>query len=275
MVDTVVVQSASTESSEDPKHVEAMLAKVDAAGAAAADTSELSDLPTQGADQGRPQWLPEKFKSPEDLVKAYAELESKLGGKKEDAQVEPPKVAEGDPSKATQDDAAQELASKGLNLDDFSSEFQKTGSLSAESYEKLEKAGYPRAYVDTYIAGQQALAAQFQSEVKTAAGGDEGFAAMVEWAAANADPKDIAAYNKAIDSGDIDQAKLAVAGMYQKFQQANPEEPRLIAGSGGRVTGDSYESIAQMQEDMKNPLYKTDPAFRKKVVDKLGRSNIL
>jgi hypothetical protein len=275
MVDTVVVQSAATESSEDPKHVEAMLAKVDAANAAAADTSELSDLPTQDSAQERPQWLPEKFKSPEDLVKAYSELERKLGGKKEDTPAEPPKAAEGDPSKATQDDAAQELASKGLNLDDFSSEFQKTGSLSAESYEKLEKAGYPRAYVDTYIAGQQALAAQFQSEVKTAAGGDEGFAAMVEWAAANADPKDIAAYNKAIDSGDIDQAKLAVAGMYQKFQQAHPEEPRLIAGSGGRVTGDSYESIAQMQEDMKNPLYKTDPAFRKKVVDKLGRSNIL
>lgn len=32
----------------------------------------------------RPEWLPEKYKSPEDLAKAYKELESKLGKKDED-----------------------------------------------------------------------------------------------------------------------------------------------------------------------------------------------
>ena len=29
--------------------------------------------------QDRPEWLPEKFSSPEDMAKAYGELESKLG----------------------------------------------------------------------------------------------------------------------------------------------------------------------------------------------------
>jgi hypothetical protein len=32
----------------------------------------------------RPEWLPEKYKSPEELAKAYKELESKLGTKEED-----------------------------------------------------------------------------------------------------------------------------------------------------------------------------------------------
>lgn len=32
----------------------------------------------------RPEWLPEKYKTPEDLAKAYKELESKLGTKEED-----------------------------------------------------------------------------------------------------------------------------------------------------------------------------------------------
>lgn len=32
----------------------------------------------------RPEWLPEKYKSPEDLAKAYKELESKIGSKEED-----------------------------------------------------------------------------------------------------------------------------------------------------------------------------------------------
>jgi len=39
----------------------------------------------QGADSSqRPEWLPEKYKSPEELAKAYKELESKLGTKEED-----------------------------------------------------------------------------------------------------------------------------------------------------------------------------------------------
>jgi hypothetical protein len=32
----------------------------------------------------RPEWLPEKYKTPEDLAKAYKELESKIGSKEED-----------------------------------------------------------------------------------------------------------------------------------------------------------------------------------------------
>ena len=32
----------------------------------------------------RPEWLPEKFKSPEDLAKSYTELSQKLGGKEEE-----------------------------------------------------------------------------------------------------------------------------------------------------------------------------------------------
>ena len=32
----------------------------------------------------RPEWLPEKYKTPEDLAKGYKELESKIGTKEED-----------------------------------------------------------------------------------------------------------------------------------------------------------------------------------------------
>ncbi len=40
------------------------------------------DLETK--TENRPEWLPEKYKSGEDLAKAYKELESKLGTKDED-----------------------------------------------------------------------------------------------------------------------------------------------------------------------------------------------
>ena len=46
-----------------------------------------SEVATQGGPEvlpDRPEWLPEKFKGPEDLAAAYKSLESKLGTKEED-----------------------------------------------------------------------------------------------------------------------------------------------------------------------------------------------
>lgn len=268
MVDTVVVKSAESVPQEDPAHVEAMVAKVDAAEAAATETSES---PQQSSEESRPEWLPEKFKTPEDLAKAYKELESKLGSPEKKTEVETEKA----PEEPTQSAAEEELANRGLSFDEFSQEFYENGSLSDASYEKLQEAGIPREVVDQYIAGQQAIAARMESEVKALVGGDEGFQELATWATENISDEELAAYNRAVNSGDIGQAKLAVAGLYQKFQEARPNEPKLLQSSGGRPSADTYESIAQLQEDMSNPKYKTDPAFRKKVQEKLGRSDIL
>ena len=39
----------------------------------------------QEVQSDRPEWLPEKFKSAEDMAQAYSELEKKLGQPKEEA----------------------------------------------------------------------------------------------------------------------------------------------------------------------------------------------
>lgn len=263
MVDTVIVPSNAPE--EDPKHVEEMVAKAEAASQPPSANAEDNNTNTED----RPEWLPEKFKSPEDLAKAYAELE-----KKQSKPADAPK-ADAPPADAEDQQVAKELQSKGLDLDEFAAEFSKSGELSQDSYEQLEKAGYPRNIVDQYVEGQKARAALYESEVKSVAGGDKSFAEMVDWAKANLSPQEIAAYNAAIDSGDPNQAKLAVSGVYQRFSTARPQEPSLFKGSTAAASSDVYESVAQMQKDMANPDYKTDPAFRAKVQAKLGRSNIL
>lgn len=56
---------------------------------AAPQNSQITDSVTQAAPQQtdssqRPEWLPEKYKSPEDLAKAYKELEGKLGTRDEE-----------------------------------------------------------------------------------------------------------------------------------------------------------------------------------------------
>jgi hypothetical protein len=267
MVDTVTIQS--TTPPEDPNHAQAMIDAVDKANVVPSTDGETP--PTDTPTEDRPQWLPEKFKSPEDMAKAYAELESKLGKPAE------PKAPEATPpADQTTDQVDQELQSKGLNLADFNAEFADKGELSPESYDALEKAGYPRNYVDQFIEGQKARAALYESEVKAAAGGSETFNEMVEWAKANLSPAEINAYNAAIDSGDQAKAKLAVSGIYQRFSSARPSEPSLFKGNTASAqTSDVYESIAQMQKDMAHPDYAKDPAFRARVERKLARSNIM
>ena len=53
---------------------------------AAADGRDfVTEADVQQAEApARPEWLPEKFKTPEDLAKSYTELQSKLGAKDED-----------------------------------------------------------------------------------------------------------------------------------------------------------------------------------------------
>jgi hypothetical protein len=265
MVDTVVING--TTPTEDPAHAQAMIDKIDQANGVT-PPQDGETPPTDNKIEDRPQWLPEKFKSPEDLAKAYAELESKLG-KPADAKDAPTDTPPSD--QQVQD----ELASKGLNLADFSTEFREKGELSQESYDALEKAGYPRNYVDQFIEGQKAQNALYESEIKAAAGGDQQFAEMVDWARANLSPEEINAYNAAIDSGDRAKAKLAVAGVAQRFQAARPSEPNLFKGAtSANTTVEAYESIAQMQKDMAHPDYAKDPAFRAKVERKLANSNI-
>jgi len=270
MVDTVVIKSETPP--EDQAHIDAMVAKAEG-------TTQVKEDNVISGETDRPQWLPEKFKSPEDLAKAYSELESKLGGKKEQPQAEPEAKPEAKPQESLEitpdTQVAEELSSKGLNLQDFSSEFAQKGELSTESYEKLAKAGYPRDVVDNYIAGQNARAQLFEADVKNSIGGDKAFTEMVEWAKANVSPNELSTYNEAVSSGNPDKAKLAVLGMYQKFSSARPAEPNLVSGNSKGGTTDAYESMAQMKEDMKNPLYKSDPAFRSKVQAKLARSNIM
>jgi Phage T7 capsid assembly protein len=263
MVDRVIIPA--TQPAEDPQHTQAMIDKVDQANQVPSEPAAGEAPPAED----KPGWLPEKFKSPEELAKAYAELEAKLGKPTQ-------QNTEEKPADTQEQQVQEELQNKGLDLYEFSDEFASQGQLSDDSYSKLEKAGYPRDIVDQFIEGQKARASLFESEVKAVAGGDQGFTDMVQWAAANLSPAEIAAYNAAIDSGSPEQAKLAVAGVYQKYSASRPTEPKLRTGSTSQATsGDAYESVAQLTKDMASPEYKSDPAFRAKVQAKLARSSIL
>lgn len=259
MTDTI---NTHVEQSEPQEQVDAMVAK-----------GEQIEANNQGDE--RPEWLPEKFKTPEDMANAYQNLEKKLGGGQKE---EEPK------SESTQEETTEEIPSgsevqqaveaAGVDFNSLQQEYNEQGELSEDAYAKLADAGFPQDLVNSWIKGQEALNNDYQSSVHNIVGGAEAYGEMIEWASENLSESEIAAYDKAVDSGDLDMVKLAVSGLQSKYQAVEGTDPALIAGQSASSTGGNYSSWAEVTTAMRDPRYARDPAYRQSVADKLGRSNI-
>ena len=264
MVDSVTITTPETTGDAPADHNQKMIDKANGVTPPADD----------GIQADRPSWLPEKFKSAEDMAQAYAALETKLGAGT--APADSAAVTPTPPVTPTPDDASvdAELSKGGLSLQEFSTEFDAKGSLSDESYAKLLAAGYDKSLVDNYISGQQARAALHTTEMKATVGGSEAYEKITTWAKSAMTPSEIEAYNLSVSSTNTDAAKLAMVGLKARYEAANGREPNLVKGqTGGNSAADVFASNREITEAMKNPRYKTDSAYRAQVVAKLGRSN--
>lgn len=215
----------------------------------------------QDSSEERPEWLPEKFSSPEDMAKAYSELETRMGqGESEDYENE----------------TREELENVGVDYDALSQEFWENGDLSQDSYDLLEQAGIPRHIVDSYIDSQLNTVEQQRGSIMDEVGGQEQYSALTEWAANNLDDTEIDYFNNVMDSNDFQAIQMAVRAIAARRDASEGMEPtRNLSGSLQGGGGAAYESVTQLMADMQNPAYENDPAFRAQVESKLARSNIL
>ena len=236
---------------ESQEHVQAMLDK------------------ERGETEERPDWLPEKFKSPEDMAKAYSELETKLG--------KPQKQEETEEAEAVPTESASEVSEllddKGLDFDVFQQEYAENGELSDDAYAALEEAGFSRSIVDSWIEGQNALASQITSEMTDIVGGTEQYTNMVQWASDNLPEAEIDAFNATMETQDPNMIRLAIQGLNARYR--SEAEPTLLQGGTGAVSsGGRFESNAELTAAMSDPRYAKDPAYRQQVADKLARSSL-
>lgn len=224
-------------------------------------TEELpSDEEAPKAD--RPEWLPEKFESAEDMAKAYSELEGKM--------------SKGEEAPEAGEDAAREVTeAAGLDFDAFSTEYAENGELSQGTYEALAQAGIPEHLVDEFIKGQEAQGAANRAEILADAGGEEAFGSMTDWASDNFSDAEIDTFNDAVNSGNANMARMAVAGLKARFEAAVGTEPTRSVSGEAPTGGSAYRSVAEMMSDMQDARYHSDPAFRADVEAKLQRSDIM
>ena len=153
---------------------------------------------TEEVQSDRPEWLPEKFKSAEDMARAYSELEKKMGaGAKEDeAEVEQSETEAENKQEQTEENVSEAYQTIAEASKEF---FENDGQLSEETYNALEKAGLPRDLVDSYAAGQQALLQSEEAQIQSVANGQ--YDAMAEWANENLPQEEIDAFDEAVTGG--------------------------------------------------------------------------
>jgi len=213
-------------------------------------------------EEERPEWLDEKFESPEEMAKAYKALQQKMSkpkAEKKDAKAEEPSAPE---------------ATTGA-IEDARNEFAESGELSDKAFDALEQAGLPRSFVEQYIAGQEAMSIQQAATIQESIGGAGNYEAMAEWASENLADGDLDAFNAIVEGQSVEQARVAVKGLYAQFQAAGGKGPSLVQGS---TSGDAgvkpFGSTAQVTEAMRDPRYASDPAYREQVEKRMSVSSI-
>jgi hypothetical protein len=211
----------------------------------------------QAAAQSEQSLILGKFKSQDELIESYKQLEQKLGQQK--------------PAEQQQPAVKEPTQQQALELSKFAGEFSQTGNLSDDSRKALNTHGITNEVIDSYIKGQQALAQSQVHPILEQVGGQAEYAKMVNWAAANWSEEDRSAYNEDVNSGDPTRMSFAVKSLKSLFTEANGRPPQLLGGKSTSST-DQFRSWAEVNAAMANPKYHADPAYRNDVDRKVERS---
>ena len=173
------------------------------------------------------------------------------------------------------DACAALLAKSNINYSQLVAEYQERGELSRESLNALEAAGYSEDLVTGYIEGQQAKMNVYSDRVQNMVGGAKEYAKLMKWAARNLTPKEIAHYDKAVESFDIDEARFAIDGLIARRDRAVGVKPSLIKGRMPHAAPalKGFSSLEEMAKAQDDPRYETDEAYTRMVERRMLNSN--
>ena len=252
------------------------------------------------------QLLAGKYKTTEDLEKAYKELESKLGSQSnsdedtteetvepESTQLDPESFYTEDGSvnydTANQvygDQVTKQFKDNGIDPFKMNEYFvENNGTLSDEMYADLSKAGFNKSMVDSYLEGvrnQVGIEKESQApilseseitEVQSIAGGKSGYDQLMTWASENMTDADAKNFDEVIETGNKAAVTFAVKALMGQYEDAVGRDSNLIQGKASKPT-ETYRSMAEVVRDMNNPLYDQDEAYRDDVRRKLELSNL-
>ena len=229
-----------------------------------------------------------KYKTAEELEKAYGELQKKLGEKdnqssETDNEAEIPEAEEVSEEETEASDFTEGAQTIMSASDEY---YQNDGKLSEETLNKFTQMS-SRDLVEAYMEVQKSgamdqngpteadLSNQAINEVKNYAGGEQAYDNLVQWAGNNLDKQSIDAFDSIINTGSVDAIKIAVSGLKAQYQEANGYEGTMLTGKAPQNTKDVFRSQAELVAAMNDRRYDQDPAYRQDVIAKLERSDNL
>jgi hypothetical protein len=223
-----------------------------------------------------------KFKSAEDLEKAYLELQKKLGSKEDD-------------SAPTDDDSIQEETvepeqdepspvSKRVDFLKEASEeyYSNDNELKPETIQKLKEMpseelieAYLELQKNNPVAKAQPLSDAAAMEIVSSVGGQDAYNDTLAWAADNLKPTEVAAYDNVVNSGNKDAIFFAVQALNQRYKDSVGFEGQQISGRAPKTSIKGFRSNAELANAIGDSRYRTDPAYRYDIEQKLAASGDL
>ena len=220
-----------------------------------------------------------KYKSAQELEKAYIELQAKLGEKKEETETETasaeeqpedtPKMSEGatlitDASKEYFDNGNKLSPETMAKFSSMSSQDLIKAYMEVSQNPEFQQQGAPPAEITT---------AQI-NQIKNSAGGEQQYAQIVNWAKTNLPQDQIVAFDEVVNTGSVQAIQLAVSGLKAEYDNANGVEGRMVTGKAPQNSGDVFRSQQELVAAMNDSRYDRDPAYRQDVIQKLDRSDL-
>jgi len=224
-----------------------------------------------------------KYKTQEELIKGYLELQKKLSSgenKQENNEI----IEEKENNEEIIEEEEKEENTDKIDFEKYTKELQTNeGKLSDDSYNELEKLGFTKEIVDEYVRGQQLIQEksinEYNNTITTDIGGEENYNKMIEWASENLNESESNTFNKILDSGDLDVTKFAINNLYNRFSNETKvietKEPKLINGNTNNVNSQDkgFKSKQEYALAMTDKRYNRDAVYTKQVREKMAQTD--
>lgn len=170
----------------------------------------------------------------------------------------------------TLDALGKDLKAKGVDFNQAIKEYNEYGALSSKTMADLAQAGYPSEVIEGFIESRQNLESEFTNAVYSAAGGEQAYNKVIEWAQGNLSNKVLSSFNRAIDNNNLEAVTLMFEGMKAKMiAKQGTRNPTIM---GGGVTTGGYKGFSSKQEvveAMSDPRYGADPSYTRAIEMKM------
>jgi hypothetical protein len=216
--------------------------------------------------------IPEKFqgKSQEEIIKAYLELEKKLGQKEPETPTEEPKEEPNEEPKEEPKEGEIDGAS-------VFKEYLESGDLSEETWAKLEEAGYKREEVKERLEFEKYKQDKAIEDLVAPIGGIEEYTKLTEWAKENVDELELGRFMEEFEKAGpmAKKAMLKDAYTYYKAQQESGQEPTMVHSNEPQYKPTKgYSSQHELQKDLSDPRYGIDRSYTQAVEEKMAISDL-